>query len=389
MIYVPCWRDTEIAEAERSRMQSMLSRSRGRLGGRLKIAPSMLRWAGVVVMAAALVAILAGCGSSSGLTPTQTPNLLDPKGPIASKEQGLFVMILIIATIIFVLVTGALLYSIVRFRARPDSPVPRQIAGNSVLEIVWTVVPSFVLFIVLVATIYTLLGLGQPSGPALSVNVIGHQWWWEFQYPAGQNGISSTIVTADELHIPANTVVHFNLISDNVIHSFWVPQLGGKTDVIPDHNNTMWLKADAPGGPYRGECAEFCGTQHAHMDFYVMVDSASDFQNWLAQQQQGAAVPPTSSQAAAGEQVFLHAFCISCHQINGVNPVAHPIGPNLTHFGSRMIIAGGVLDNNPQNLKEWITNAQGVKPGVDMPSFPNNFSPSDLDALVAYLESLK
>jgi cytochrome c oxidase subunit 2 len=344
---------------------------------------------GIAVMVGALAAILAGCGSSAGtLTPTQSPSMLNSNGPIATKEAGLFWVILGLATFIFVVVTGVLLYSIIRFRARADSPAPRQIAGNSTLEIAWTVVPSLVLFGILFATIFTLLNLGQPSGPALTVNVIGHQWWWEFQYPA-QNGINSPIVTADELHIPANTVVHFNLASDNVIHSFWVPQLGGKTDVIPGHNNTMWLEAYAPGGPFRGMCAEFCGTQHAHMDFYVMVDSASDFQNWVTQEEQGAATPPPSSQEAAGEQVFAHAACVGCHVISGVNTLATAIGPNLTHFGSRMIIAGGVLDNNRQNLKTWINDAQAVKPGVDMPSFQGQFSDSDLDALVAYLESLK
>ncbi len=364
--------------------------SRGRSRGRLRIAPDTLRWAGAVVMVAAFAAILAGCGSSTTgtLSPTQTPSLLNTKGPIAAKEEGLFWLILVIATVIFVVVTSVLVYSIIRFRARPNSPAPRQIAGNSTLEIAWTIVPSVVLFAVLVATISTMLGLAQPQGPALVVNVVGHQWWWEFDYPA-QNGIGSSFVTADELVIPVGTVVHFNLISNNVIHSFWVPQLGGKTDVIPGHNNSMWLEGNAPGGPYRGECAEFCGTQHAHMDFYVTVDSASAFQSWVTTQQQGPATPPPSSAAAAGAQYFAHSACLSCHVINGVDSLSSPIGPNLTHFGSRLIIAGGVLDNTPSNLKAWITDAQAVKPGVDMPTFQGQISNSDLNNLVAYLESLK
>jgi cytochrome c oxidase subunit 2 len=341
-------------------------------------------------MVLASSAIIAGCGTS------KTPSVLDPKGPIAASEAGLFWLILGISTVVFLAVTSVLLYSIIRFRGRPDSPAPRQLHGNTPLEIAWTIVPSVVLFIVLVATITTMLGLAQPTDrPTITVNAVGHQWWWEFQYPV-QNGISTPFVTADELDMPANTVVHLNLISNNVIHSLWVPQLGGKTDVIPGHNNTMWLQGDAPGGPFRGMCAEFCGTQHAHMDFYVQVLSQGDFLTWATGQAQNASpqtagMTPTQAQlVTAGQQVFTHNACIGCHQINGVTPAnANLIGPNLTHFGSRLIIAGGVLDNNPTNLKIWILHAQDVKNGSDMPSFAGTISDSDADALVAYLESLK
>ncbi|HEX6122086.1 MAG TPA: cytochrome c oxidase subunit II [Ktedonobacterales bacterium] len=341
----------------------------------------MLRWVGAALLLLASSAIIAGCGTS------KTPNMLDPRGPIAASEAGLFWLILGISTVVFVLVTGALLYSIIKFRARPDSPAPRQLAGNTKLEIAWTIVPSVVLFIVLVATITTMLGLAQPANTKLTVNAIGHQWWWEFQIPQ-QDGVSKTITMADELHIPAGQPVQINLISDNVIHSFWVPQLGGKTDVIPGHNNTMWLQGDKPGGPFRGMCAEFCGTQHAHMDFYVMVDSPDDFQAWLQNEQSGP-VQPNGGQIAQGQQVFLHNACIGCHQIDGVHNLPNAIGPNLTHFGSRLIIGGGVLENNPQNLKQWILHTQEVKDGSDMPSFAGQISDSDVDALVAYLESLK
>ncbi|MBF6589995.1 MAG: cytochrome c oxidase subunit II [Ktedonobacterales bacterium] len=350
--------------------------SHGRSPDRPGFQPRTARRVGAALLLMSATAI-AGCGTS------KTPDILNAKGPIAAKEAWLFWLILIIATIVFVLVTGALLYSIIRFRARPDSPAPRQLAGNTKLEIAWTIVPSVVLFIVLVATIATMLGLAQPTNKqALRVTAIGHQWWWEFQYP------DLSIVTADELHIPAGQVVQIDLRSDNVIHSFWVPQLGGKTDVIPGHNNSMWLQADAPGGPYRGECAEFCGTQHANMDFTVIVDSASTFQTWVANQQLPAA-PPTQQQLTQGARLFAQGQCVGCHQINGVNKLATVIGPNLTHFGSRILIAGGVLENTRDNLRNWIANAQTVKNGSDMPSFGSTYSSSDLDALVAYLESLK
>ena len=259
-------------------------------------------------------------------------------------------------------------------------PAPRQIHGLNWLEITWTIIPTGVLVAVLIVTLYTLLGaIQQPTGvPTMTVNAVGHQWWWEFQYP------DQHFVTADELHVPVNMVVHVNLISHDVIHSFWIPDLAGKTDVIPGHDNTMWFKSDTPGY-YRGECAEFCGTQHAHMDFEVVVQSQADYNAWVAGQQQTAA-KPTSPLAIAGEKYFASAACVGCHVINGVN-TGNLIGPNLTHFGSRQLIAGGVLDNTPQNLALWLKNPQAIKDGSDMPNL--HLTQQQIDELVAYLESLK
>jgi len=307
------------------------------------------------------------------------PNILDPHGPEALKESNLFWFILVVATIIFVAVMSVLLYSIVRFRARPGMPVPRQLHGNNKLEIAWTVVPSIVLLLVLFMTISTMFSLAQPTGvPTMTVRAIGHQWWWEFQYP------DQHIVTADELHVPTNMVVHVELYSNNVIHSFWIPQLSGKTDVIPGHDNTMWFSSDKTG-VYRGECAEFCGTQHAHMNFEVVVDSPGVYATWLAGQQAPAA-KPTSALALQGQQAFRQ--CSGCHYIQGVDPFSTTqIGPNLTHFGSRNLIAGGVLVNNKANLAMWLKDPQAVKSGSDMPNL--GLTQAQIDALVAYLESLK
>ncbi len=326
---------------------------------------------------AALVVLL--CAAALGAW-AHPPNILNPHGYVAVAESHLFWIIFWIALTIFVLVMGFFLYSIIRYRARPGSPEPLQRHGNSALEITWTVIPTLVLVGVLVSTIYTLLDvIQQPTGVnTITVTAVGHQWWWEFDYP-GQG-----VITADELHVPLNTVIHVDLRSDNVIHSFWIPDLAGKTDVIPGHDNYMWFKSNTPGA-YRGECAEFCGTQHANMDFQVVVESQSDYNAWLARQKLPAA-KPTSALAIQGAALFLSKTCVGCHVINGVNS-GRLIGPNLTHFGSRQLIAGGVLDNNPQNLAKWLQDPQAVKPGVDMPNL--HLSQQEIAALVAYLDGLQ
>ncbi|MFL5624544.1 MAG: cytochrome c oxidase subunit II [Ktedonobacteraceae bacterium] len=350
--------------------------------------------------------LIASCGGPGDITNTA--------GPVAGKEAGLFWFILIVATIIFVVVEGWLILTIVRYRARPNTPEPRQLHGNNTIEIIWTVVPSLFLFAVLAGTIYTMFGLQQPAGNHLEVKAVGHQWWWEFDYPAQH------IVTADTLYVPKGTVVQVDLVSNNVIHSFWIPQLTGKTDVIPGHNNTRWFTADK-AGTYIGKCAEYCGTQHAHMGFNVVVyDTADQFNTWVSSQQQAAA---NSSDALAqqGLKIFKGAGgCTGCHGIVGVNLNSFDdskgqalVGPNLTHFGSRSLIAGDVLavSNGPGNghswandpacqlvngklanpegcgLYKWLHDPQGVKPGNDM--VIGQLSDAQIYALIAYLQSLQ
>ena len=346
--------------------------------------PSKLRrWAGVAVLALVAAAVLSACGENKA-------TFLDPQGPSARAESNLFWFILFVSTIIFVLVVAALLYGIVRFRDRPGAPDARQFHGNTTLEITWTAIPSVILFIILAVTIGTMFAVASPpTTPTITVKAIGHQWWWEFQY-VGQN-----FVTADEMQVPQGAVVKVELYSDNVIHSFWVPELAGKTDVIPGHDNTMWLKGDTIG-KYRGECAEFCGAQHAHMDFQVDVVSQSAYNTWVTQQQANATQPTAGSLEAQGQQVFLHSGCVSCHVIDGVANIGKiHIGPNLTHFGSRDWIAGLVVPNTPAQLAAWVRNAQNIKFGSDMPAFDGsagsqgNLTPDQVNALVAYLESLK
>jgi cytochrome c oxidase subunit 2 len=322
-----------------------------------------------------------------GACDTKTPNTLDPKGPVALAQSNLFWAIFGIATFIFVAVTGVLLYSIVKFRDRPGAPEARQFDGNSRLELAWTIAPSVVLFAVLILTIYTLFNLAPPvSASSLHVRAIGHQWWWEFQYEDS----SPVVVTGDELHVPVGTVVHVDLASDNVIHSFWIPQLSGKTDVIPGHDNSLVFKADVAGN-YRGECGEYCGTQHANMNFVVVADPPDVYNTWL-QSQQALAVVPSTDQQQSGQSLFMHSGCAGCHSIDGLN--AQPgkggptIGPNLTHFGSRQLIAGGVLSNTTDNLTKWLSDPQGIKPGNDM-VIPVQLSQSQISDLVAYLQSLQ
>ena len=343
---------------------------------------------------------LAACGENS-------PSILNTAGPVAASESGVFYAILVIATIVFVGVEGVLIYSIFKFRERPGMPAPKQLHGNLKVEIIWTVAPALILFLVLGYTIRGLFEVAtQPADPnTVEVEAIGHQWWWEFHYP------KYNFSTADSLVVPTNTVIHVNLYSNNVIHSFWVPELTGKTDLIPGHNNQIWFKADIPNKTYLGICAEFCGTQHANMKFNVVVNTSDTFQTWLSTQQQAAAKPTAGSLAAQGAQVFVNAGCTGCHGIVGENIKASPnprvacndptkaclVGPDLTHFGSRNLIAGGVLENNvkecqPGNLKncnlaKWLRDPAAVKPGNDMAI--GKLTDEQINQLVAYLESLK
>ena len=366
---------------------------------RMPLFRGVKRW-GKLISALLLSSLfLAACGENS-------PSVLNPAGPVADRERILFWFILIVATIVFVAVEGMLIYSIFRFRERPNSPMPRQIHGNNTIEVIWTVAPSIFLFAVLIGTIYTMINLAQPKTPAdVEVRVVGHQWWWEFDYVSQGN-----FVTADSLEVPTGAVVQLDLVSNNVIHSFWIPQLTGKTDVIPGHNNHMWFTADRTGD-YFGACAEYCGDQHAHMRFDVIAVDSNTFMTWVHTQQANAATPPAGGLAEQGAKLFSSAAagCSSCHGIVGNNLTSYTdpkanglVGPNLTHFGSRRLIAGGVLTWDPAScqivnnqlvnknncaLYQWLQNPQAIKPGSDM--VINQLTDAQITQLIAYLESLQ
>jgi cytochrome c oxidase subunit 2 len=241
------------------------------------------------------------------------------------------------------------------------------------------VVPLVVLGVLWTITLADMSALSQPTrSTPLRVQVIGHQWWWEVRYP--QEGI----VTANDIHIPAGRPVEVELTTDDVIHSFWVPQLTGKTDLVSGRINRMRIQADMPG-IYRGQCAEYCGLQHANMIFYVVADRPATFQNWVSVERQDAATP-TDSLAQQGERTLLSSACVGCHTVRGTEASGR-VGPDLTHFGSRVSIGAGTLNNSPENLLAWITDSQVFKPGNLMPPIP--LSPDELEAIVAYLEGLK
>ena len=278
---------------------------------------------------------------------------------------------------IFVVVAAVLLYVIIRYRERDAERLPRQIRGHSLLEIGWTIAPALVLLVIAIPTIQIIFrtqSAARPAG-ALEVDVRGHQWWWEFRYP------SLGITTANELHLPVGQTVYLKMEGPDVIHSFWVPRLGGKRDVIPGRINTLTFTPEAPG-EYLGQCAEFCGISHANMRMRVIVHPRATWATWVAGQQ---AVPATAAAVADGAALFARSACVGCHTIRGVS--AGVIGPDLTHFGSRGTVAAGILPSTLDNVAAWVKDPPALKPGVKMPAL--GLTDEQARAVAAYLLSLK
>jgi len=254
----------------------------------------------------------------------------------------------------------------------------------------WILIGGFAVPFVILATFF-IIGLRDMAAfpmrdgeiPDPEIRIIGHQWWWEVQYIAGPP--DKNVTTANEIHIPAGQFVDIELRTADVIHSFWVPRLHGKVDLIPGQPNTIRIRADAPG-TYRGECAEFCGAQHSHMILLVVADTPDDYAAWLAHQREPAAVAATAEQQL-GEQMFMSRPCAFCHAIRGT-PARGGVAPDLTHIGSRQAIASNMLKNDSANLEAWVTHAQSLKPEVMMPNV-TQFSGQELRALVAYLQQLR
>lgn len=315
---------------------------------------------------------------------------LDPVSPQALAIAHLFVAILIIMGGVFLIVGVWLIVNIVSFRARPGTPDPPQYYGSAKLERLWTAIPALLLVVIFGITVQT-MGLADP--PIFAANataaelqqtaspdivVIGHQFFWEVRYP------KAGVVTDNELHLPVGRRLHVQLRSADVIHSLALPQLNGHTDLIPGQINDIWLEADRPG-VYLGHCQEFCGTSHAWMLIQAVAQPPAQYDAWLRQQQQ-AAKTPAGGDALAGYQLFMGGTCRDCHAIAGT-PANANVGPNLTHFASRGILGGGVLDNNAQNVARWLTDPQAVKPGNHMPDF--QLSADQVRVLTAYMESLR
>lgn len=332
------------------------------------------RYLQLALFTAALAALLAACSG-----PNLPYNSLDPAGPVARKQADLFWLVFWIAAAVFVLVEGMLLVVLWRFRRRSPSDKPRQVHGNTRLEIMWTIIPALLLAGVAVPTVGTIFDLAEIPEGAMHIEVTGHQWWWEIHYP------SLGVVTANEVHIPAGEQIVMELGSEDVIHSFSVPRLAGKQDVVPGRTNTLNFSAYEPG-TYRGQCQEFCGLSHAYMRFRVIAHTPDDFEAWVQDQLAEAAAPPP-----AEIESIVTGTCMSCHTIAGLEsasgqPPAIP-APDLTHIGSRETIAAGKLPNTVEGLSTWLRDPPAVKAGSKMPDY--NLTEPQIEALVEYLRSLK
>ena len=311
-------------------------------------------------------------------------SMLHPAGPQAGRIETLWWFLFWTAATVWTLVVlGALVGAWRRRRVPPEATIAE--SNRRITPVVSGLVgvTALVLFAFLVTSFFTGRALATvPSDKPISVVVNGHQWWWEFTYE--DSVTSRRLTTANELHVPVGRPVLFKIQSNDVIHSFWAPALHGKRDAVPGHTGITWFQADTPG-VYRGQCAEFCGFQHAKMAFLVIAESRDRYERWYAEQLQGAA-ESSDSMVKRGQDVFQASACIMCHSVQGTHAGASA-GPDLTHLASRRTIAAGSLPNTPGNLAGWIVNPQGVKPGALMPA--NQLDPKDLQALLAYLESLK
>lgn len=329
----------------------------------------------------ALALILGACGD------TELPqNSLDPASERARNIDGLFTFTLILAGIVFVLVQGAIIYTIIKFRRKKgEEPRPvKQIHGNTRLEIAWTIAPALILAGLAVPTVQTIFENAEDPVNALEVTVTGHQWWWEYEYPA------LGVVTANELHIPVNQDIDLTLTADDgdVIHSFWVPRLSGKRDLVPGHQNSLTISADETG-LFFGQCAEFCGLSHANMRLRVYVHEQAEFDAWVAGQLAAAAIADNPE----GWDLFLTKGCAACHQINGTEAEGGGMnpGPNLTHFAQRDTFAGALFESTTENLSAWLANPSEMKamePDLNR-GMPNlGLSEDEIRVLVTFLQGL-
>jgi cytochrome c oxidase subunit 2 len=353
-------------------------------------------WLGpVATLGLALIA--AGCARNYPQT------TLLPKSDITRMIDHLLRTTVWWATAVFVLVEGALLYAIFRFRERPGGAPPEQTHGNTKLEVVWTIIPAMILAVIAVPTVRTIFKTSEPAvNPEVDVEVIGHQWWWEFRYP------KLGVVTANELHVPTGKTIGLRMWTADVLHSFWSPQLASKRDVFPfpapsrKKINPLWFKTDTTG-VFSGQCAEFCGIQHGRMALRVIVQTQEDFDGWVARQRSGSPLvnagklePAVDSAAKAdtiitkGQTAFVAGGCISCHAMAGT-PLAGALtlrGPNLSHVGSRLTIGAGMYENTPTNLANWLRDPQKMKQGSHM-ILPRPLTEQEVTTLVAYLRAHK
>src|SRR6201993_1640720 len=342
------------------------------------------RTAGILILLAGVLLAASLCVAS---TPADhpVPSIFDPHSTPAESIRHLSHFVLGVTGLIFLVVFGLLAYSVVKFRSRAADTgrEPAQVYGSTQIELAWTIIPILIVVVLFLATARVIHAIQDAPKPAEAVEVtaIGHQFWWEFRYP----GLG--VVTANELHVPVSDPSHptptfLKLLSADTDHSFWVPQLAGKTDLIPNRVNETWLEPHETG-LFLGQCAQYCGTQHAKMLLRVYVDSPEDFEAWVRRQQQPA---NQDVKEAAGRHVFESTACLNCHAIDGTNGTGR-FGPDLTHLMSRHTIAAGAAENTPENLRLWIQNPDSIKPGSLMPAM--KLSDADVDAVVNYMKTLR
>ena len=308
----------------------------------------------------------------------RSPSIVDPKGSEAHKIAGVWWLMCGLAAGVYVIVGGFILVAAFRGRGSATGK-PSRIRDNTFIWVGGIIVPALILLVLGAATVQATNNLRRPEkSDPLRIEVVGKRWWWGVTYP------QHNFTTANEVHIPVGRPVEIGLDSDNVIHSFWVPQLGGKVDLIPGQHNVLRLKATKEG-TFRGECAEYCGLEHARMNFLVVAQSAASFDTWALRHQQSPS-GPDNQLAANGQMVFTRAPCAGCHTIRGTTAQG-TIGPDLTDIGSRLALGANTVPNTEGYLAGWIANSQTIKPGNLMP--PIALSANDLQALIAYLRSLK
>ena len=376
-------------------------------------------YAGTGVSRSVLLVLLALALAACGEAPQ---SVLDPRGPFAEQPDTLFRIVLLIALAVFLVVQGLIVYAVVKYRDRgDDSPLPAQVHGNTRMELVWTIIPALILAGIAVPTIQTVFDLAETPDGAMEVEVIGHRWWWEYRYP-GMGPDGGDLVTANELVLPVDQPVHLLMTAEEagsaanaVIHSYWVPALAGKQDVVPGRITTINLQASQTG-VFPGQCTEYCGLSHANMRNYATVLSQEDFDAWVQAQNQPAPEPAEGSLAARGKELVSQSFqveglgdraCISCHAINGEGA---GVGPDLTHLMSREMFAGAIFDlydsdgiwgnwdrssPNVEDLTAWVRNAPEMKAmratsetgAVGMPNL--GLSQDEAAAIVEYLLTLE
>lgn len=325
-----------------------------------------------VAVTVTLVAVTASCSD-------RAPSTLEPAGPGSKRIESLWWLLFWISLVVCLIVVVGVGMALAR-RRREGQVIHRN--PTTFVLIAGALVPFVVLSVAYGLGLRDTLALTRPvdrssASAPMTIDVIGHQWWWEVRYPG------TDVVVANEIHIPVDTDVKLRLTTDDVLHSFWVPQLTAKTDLIAGQTNDTWLRADEPGD-YRGQCAEYCGMQHAHMAFMVVAHPRAEFDRWLT----AVSVPPvvTSPEQRRGQQVFLQTGCAACHSVSGT-PADGQVGPNLTTVGDRWSLGAGTVDNDNEHLRQWIDNSQQFKPGNAMP--PQAVAPADMPDLIAYLRSLQ